>query len=348
MARRKTPGSPPGTISFTGEKEVENILIHHFEYNQNQCSFSEHLDASKLDLESKKSITWIDIRGLHDTELLQKIGDLFNIHPLALEDIADVHQRPKFNEYPTGNFAVFKSMYWKERRKKPVVEQISIYFGDLYLISFQEKKEDVFEEVKRRIQENSGRIRKFKAHYLAYALLDLTIDNYYDTVDELDAKILALEKSIDAGPDAEIKNRLHAIKRKTLFVYKICNPMRDALLKMMRIENNPFDEAGKVFLRDSYDHINQIIDRLETQRDLLNGLRDLYLSEISFKMNQVIQTLTIVSTIFIPLTFLAGVYGMNFHNMPELGWKYSYFGLLTIMTALAISLAFYFKKKKWF
>ncbi|GJM32612.1 MAG: magnesium and cobalt transport protein CorA [Saprospiraceae bacterium] len=328
---------------------MEHIHIHHLRYNPD--TLEEHLrDNSKVsDLQQAEEgmFNWYDVRGLHDTEMVEKFGKVFQIHPLVLEDIVDTQQRPKFEEYETGNYLLFRDLKFIAETKKIKTQQVSVYFGKNFLLSFQEEEDDLFESVRERLRTSGGRIRRRGVDYLAYALLDNVVDNYFLTLDEVEAVIEDLEFEVLENPNSHSKAQIHHLKQEMLVIRKSITPLREAIGQFSKSENEFINENTFVFIRDLYDHTIQIMDMVETYRDILNGVQDLYLSELSYKMNNVMQVLTIITTIFVPLSFLVGLYGMNFDNMPELHWKYSYFILLGLMVIIAISLLNYFRRKNW-
>ncbi len=347
---RKKAGLPPGSIIFTGKKKIDKIDIHYLEYNEQDYKVIDHDNHSISELfqASENYIQWYDIRGLHDVELIQAIGDSFKIHPLILEDVVDTHQRPKYEEFDNGIIIIIKALTFDPVQTKILSEQVSLYMGPGFVLSFQEKEDDLFNALRNRIHLNKGRIRKRGADYLAYALIDIIMDSYYIVLDELELYIEKLEANILEQSDANIKGQIHQVKQEMLIVRKAIAPLREAISRFAKSENELIDDNTKLYIRDLYDHNVQLLDMTETYRDMLNSLQDLYLSEISFKMNQVMQVLTVITTIFVPLAFLSGLYGMNFENMPELHWKYGYFVLLTVMASIAIGSLVWFKKKGWF
>ena len=348
--RRKKAGLPPGSVIFTGNKKVEKILIHYLQYD------GENLEEKVLDNHAKSmfhqspedKIDWYDIRGIHDSELIQLLGTTFNIHQLILEDIADVHQRPKFEEYENGNFITIRALHFDKSINKVSTEQVALYFRTGFVATFQETASDLFDAVRQRIHSGRGKIRHRGADYLAYAIIDVIVDNYYLVMEEIEEVIESLEDKLINVQEANIKGEIHGLKKELLVLRKSISPLREAIGRFSKTDSPFVEENSIVFIRDLYDHTIQVMDMVETYRDMLNGLQDLYLTEVSFKMNKVMQLLTLIATIFIPLTFLAGIYGMNFDYMPELHWKYGYFVLLGLMLILFVLLLGYFKRKNWF
>ncbi|MEZ5042471.1 MAG: magnesium/cobalt transporter CorA [Saprospiraceae bacterium] len=348
--KRKKAGLPPGSVVFTGKRKVEKINIHYLQYNEFEIKEAnlDNQSISSFHAPVDQFVQWYDLRGLHDTALIEEIGKVFNVHPLALEDIADTHQRPKLDEYDGGVFISLKALSFLSDTKEVKTEQVSLYFGKSFLLSFQEDETDLFLKVRERLQLGNGRIRKRQADYLAYALLDMVVDHYYIVLDELEETIENIEADLLIDPDESIKGKIHQLRQELLRVRKYIGPLREVASKFENLENDLIDENIYPYISDLRDHIIQSVDALDNYRDILNGLQDLYLSELSFKMNNVMQVLTVIATIFIPLTFLAGLYGMNFAYMPELHWRYSYFVLLGIMVAIGFFMLRYFKRKNWF
>ena len=348
MAKRKRAktGLPPGTLVFTGKKHVEQPNISLLQYDADTIIDQEQKDRM-APLQEGPAKHWYDVRGLHNTELIREFGEKYNIHPLAQEDILDTQQRPKMEEYDNGVFITIQALTIEEDLNKIETEQIAIFFGKDFLLSFQEKEDDNFASVRNRLLAASGKIRRRGTDYLAYALLDTIVDYYYPILDHIDDQINAVEASILKEPTQEDKSTIHQLKRQLLTLRKAIVPLREAVNRFSRLDNPLVSDDTLIFVRDLYDHVYQIIDTIETYRDLLNGLYDLYLSEFSYRTNNVMQVLTIISTVFIPLTFLAGIYGMNFKHMPELEWRYGYFGLWVLMLLIVAASLFYFRRKKW-
>ncbi|MFK7773577.1 MAG: magnesium/cobalt transporter CorA [Saprospiraceae bacterium] len=348
--KRKKIGLPPGSVVFTGNQKVDRVVIHHLQYdvnkleentfdNQTEISFKPSLD---------EQVDWYDMRGLHDTSLLESIGKTFEVHSLILEDIADVRQRPKFEEYEKGVFVIVRAFSFDKNANKLKTEQVAVYFRKGLLISFQENESDLFAAVRNRVQSGRGKVRSKGSDYLAYALLDNIIDNYFVVFDEIQDVMETLEEKLLNDPDSSIKGEIHHLKKELLTVRKSISPLREAINQFSKTDSPYVDENTTMYIRDVYDHTIQIMDLNETQRDILNGMQDLYISEISFKMNQVMQVLTIITTIFVPLSFLAGLYGMNFEKIPELKYENGYFVLLSVMFLILVGSLMFFKKKKWF
>lgn len=342
-------GSVPGSIIFTGNQKVDKVKIHYLKYNVKEYEETISEDTSAIKFKDVKGfVDWYDLRGLHNTDIISEIGQVFKSHPLALEDIADIHQRPRYDEYDDGILLLLKSLTYDKESKQLINEHIAIYFNDEILLSFQEDYSDVFKHVRSRIHLGKGKIRQRATDYLAYSLLDNIVDSYYIIMDDLQLEIEFLEDSILEGIDLTIKQEIHQLKKKIIFIRRQISPLREAISRFSKSDESSVHESTKIFLRDLYNNTVHILDTIDSQRDILNGLQDLYISEISFKMNQIMKVLTIITTLFVPLSFLAGLYGMNFENIPELHFKYGYYALLTAMLLIVASLMIWFKKKNWF
>jgi magnesium transporter len=344
--RLKRPGVAPGTLEYTGEKQMESPLVLCVQYNQAQCS-TKKLARGESPVLNSNCVNWFDIRGLHDVSLIESYGQQFNIHPLVLEDILNTQQRPKFEEYGNDVFVVLSALTFNKETHEIGNEQIAIYFGENFLLTFQEIEDDTFLPVRERIEKGSGRIRSRKPDYLAYALLDSVVDNYFHILDRIEEHIDELETGIQSEPSRAMKENIHHFKYQMLTLRKSVLPLREAVSRFSRCESKVVDPNTGIFVRDLYDHLIRITDLIETYRDMLNGLQELYLSELSYRMNNVMKVLTIITTIFVPLTFLAGLYGMNFDNIPELHWHYGYYYLLFFMFLIFIGSLVFFRVKKW-
>jgi magnesium transporter len=292
-------------------------------------------------------VTWINIDGLHEINLIEKIGEHFNLHPLILEDIVHTGQRPKAEDYDDYFYIVLKMLFYDERAHHITAEQVSLILGARYLISFQEIEGDVFDFVRERIRKGKGRIRKSGPDYLAYALMDAVVDHYFGILERLGEQIEQQEEQLLNHPTSQTLKNIHRLKREMIFFRKQIWPLRDLLNFLMREESALVQESTSLFFRDVYDHIIQVFDTIESMRDMLTGMLDLYLSTLSNKMNEVMKVLTIIATVFIPLTFIAGIYGMNFDYMPELKWKWSYPLLWVLMIGIIAGMLTWFKRRRW-
>lgn len=346
--KSKKPGLPPGTLLYNGEPVLEKIQIHQFLYNEAQCHEQE-IEARDFDRirQDKSIVNWININGLHDIEILKKIGDMYQISDLILEDVLNPGQRPKIEELDHAVFMVMKMIFWDKEKAEIHVEQIALYLTQNTVITFQDRPGDIFEPMRNRIRESRGRIRKAGADYLCYALLDSIVDHYFSTADELGDQIETLEEEILSNATTITLNMLHQIRKQIILLRKSAVPLREGLSELYRNENPAIKESTRPYLRDVYEHVIQNVDILETMRDVNNGLFDMYLSNVSNKTNEVMKVLTIIATIFIPITFIAGIYGMNFEWMPELAWKWSYPIIWALISIVAIGMVVYFRRKKW-
>ncbi len=331
---------------FTGDQHADNQLVTLVQYNEEDAWKKTAQDAVPECIQGN-FVTWYDVKGLHCIPVIEQLGRLYNVHPLALEDVLDTTQRPKFEDYENAIFIIAQALTFNEANSEIEVEQIAIYAGDGFVLSFQEKPDDTFQTVCERILHNGGRIRKRGVDYLVYALLDTIVDHYYIVMDRIEEVLEKHEQEILTVPDENTKSRIHQLKLQVLSLKKSIYPLREAINAFSRCDNPLVREDTRIFIRDIYDHTIQIVDTLENWRDVLNGLFDLYLSQLSYRMNNVMQVLTIISTIFIPLTFVAGIYGMNFDNMPELHWHYGYFIVLGVMLLIVLGLLAAFRRRGW-
>ena len=340
-------GAPPGTVVYFGEEQTDKVKITLIEYNETEFIEKDFYDISQcIDEVDPTLVKWINVDGIHDVAMIEKIGKHFNIHPLTLEDIVNTNQRPKFEDYDNYVVSIMKMIYYDEELHS---EQLSVVLLEGLVISFQEVHGgDAFDLIRTRIRQGKGRIRKMGADYLAYALVDAVVDCYFGILEKIGDRIELLEEELIEEPTKETMQQLHQMKREMIFVRKAVWPMRELINNMERSETELIKPSTDIYLRDVHDHTIRVIDTVETYRDLLSGMMDIYLSSVSNKMNEVMKVLTIITTIFVPVTFIAGVYGMNFDYMPELRWKWGYPAVWVVMLTMIISLLVYFKKKKWF
>ncbi|MGA1865613.1 MAG: magnesium/cobalt transporter CorA [bacterium] len=344
----KKAGLAPGSLIHISEKKVEKAKITVIDYDENNLFEKEAKSAEEcIPFKETPSVTWINVDGLHDIELILKIGENFDLHPLVLEDIVNTNQRPKYEDYGNYVYVVLKMLYFNGDADEIKAEQVSIIIGANFIISFQEEEGDVFNPVRERIRNSKGRIRKMGADYLAYALMDAIIDNYFIILEKLGEMIEDMEEELVQEPSPGTLQIIHRLKTETIFLRKSVWPLREVINSLERKESSLIHENTVPFLRDLYDHTIQVIDSVETFRDLISGMLDIYLSSISNRMNNIMKVLTIIATIFIPLTFIAGIYGMNFKFMPELEWRWSYPFVWAVMIIIFIGMLFYFKRKNW-
>jgi magnesium transporter len=337
-----------------GTKKTEKTKITLIDYTETTIEEKE-LEAIEecFSCKDRSTVTWINIDGVYRVDIIEKIGKYFDFHPLVLEDIVNTAQRPKIEDFESYLFLVLKMLYRKDDAKEAKAEQISLIIGPQYVITFQEIEGDVFDPVRERIKAGKGRLRKRGSDYLAYALIDAIIDNYFIVLEKMGEDIEELEKELISNPKPQTLHEINRLKGELLFLRKSVWPLREVINGLQRDESNLIKESTVIFLRDVYDHTIQVIDTIETFRDLVSGMFDTYLSSVSNKMNEVMKVLTIIATTFIPLTFIAGIYGMNFNpeaspwNMPELSWDYGYFVVIGVMVMIALGMLVYFKRKKW-
>ena len=337
---------PPGTLNkIEGAPRTKIYLMDYTEKDFREKELKTVEES--FSLRDSNSVSWINIGG-RDAEVIAKIDEHFGVHPLVLEDIVNAGQRPKVEDYGDYLFFVLKMIYFDDKINDIYAEQVGLILGKNFVLSFQEKDGDVFDLIRNRIRESKGRIRKMGADYLAYALLDAIVDYYFVVLERIGEKIDALENRLLDEPDATMPMTIYKLKSEVIFLRKQIWPLREVLANFQRAESALIKKTTLVFLRDVYDHTIQVNDTLEAFRDAVSGLHDIYLSSISNRMNDIMKVLTIFAAIFIPLTFLAGIYGMNFENMPELKWPHGYFIALSVMFFLGAGMVIYFKKKRWF
>ena len=345
----KKAGLPPGTVVFVGEKKVEEIGITIIDYDETQYEEREVKDIEDcFPYKDTPSISWINIDGVHQVEVIEKLGNHFVLHPLLLEDVVNTQQRPKLEEYDDHLFVVLKMFSLNAEENELAAEQFSLIFGSNFVISFQERQGDVFEQVRERLRKGKGRIRRSGSDYLTYALIDAVVDSYYDILEILGENLESLQEKLVAEPRQENLQIIQNLKRDMLFLRKSVWPLREVISGWAKCESTLIKEEVLVYVRDVYDHVIQVIDTIETFRDMLSAMLDIYLSSVSNRMNEVMKVLTIMATIFIPMTFLAGIYGMNFKYMPELEWRYAYLFFWIVVFAVFIVMISWFKRKKWF
>lgn len=346
---KKKAGAPPGTLVHIGEKKAESVRITYIDYDEQSFQEKQVTDIKEcFPFKETPTVTWINIDGIHDVDIIEKIGKHFGLHPLILEDILHTTQRPKFEDYDSHLFIVLRMLMSASEKQLVQSEQVSMVVGRNFVISFQESIGDVFEPIRDRLRNSKGRIRKMGSDYLAYALLDAVVDGYFSVLETIGDTIESMEERLAKDPTEEILRQIHSLKREMIFLRKSIWPLRELISNLQRSESDLIAQSTDVFLRDVYDHTIQVIDTVESFRDIVSGMLDLYLSSISNKMNAVMKVLTIIATIFIPLTFVAGIYGMNFEYMPELKWRWSYALVWLVMIVIALGMIKYFRKKNWF
>ena len=338
----------PGTVAYVGRKDSAQIKLEVTDYNKvNYDRFIFDNVESAFNFENEENNTWINVDGLSNTAEIEKLGKYYKLHPLIIEDIVNTNQRPKIDEYQDYLYIVAKMLYHKEDGILEH-EHISIVVGKDYLITFQEADGDVFDAVRERLTNSKGRLRNSGPDYLMFALLDAIIDNYFVVIEEISDKIETLEEQLFiAQPSDDITFEIQELKRTVLRIRRAVFPLREVISRLEKIDNSLIQEKTVNYIRDLYDHIIQVSENIEIYREMTWGLMDMYMTTISNKMNEVMKVLTIMASIFIPLTFIAGIYGMNFDNIPELHYKYSYYILWGVMILLFVMMILYFKRKKW-
>jgi magnesium transporter len=339
-------GLPPGALIHIGEKKTDATKISAIVYDEQ--TWEEHDDAELEEVyayAARPGVTWVNITGLAQTEIIGAIGEHFNLHPLTQEDILNTAQRPKLEDYENYLFIVIKMLTIDGGVFS--AEQVSIVLARDLVISFQEQPGDVFENVRNRLKQGKGRVRKAGADYLAYTLLDAVVDFYFEIFEQIGQQLENLEEALISNPKPETLETVYSLKRDLIYLRKSIWPLREVAAKFERGESPLVSDSTFVYIKDLYDHIIQVADTLETYREMVGGMLDLYLSSVSNRMNEVMKILTIIATIFIPLTFIAGLYGMNFEYMPELSWIWGYPSVILVMTVVALVMVLYFRKKGW-
>lgn len=348
IRRRTAPGTPPGTVQIDPAASATAIRL--FAYNATDLLEEENFSLARLaEIRERYAVVWLDLVGLGSREVLEQLSQALNLHPLAMEDVVNVHQRAKTEEYEDHFFVVARMI---DNQDTLSSEQISLFVRQGVLVSFQERPGDCWEPIRQRLRQGRGRVRSGGADFLCYLLLDAIVDSYFPVVDRISEQIDVADDDILRDPDPKHIEQVHEIRSQLLAVRRAIRPHREMLNELIRDEHPLFQSETRVFLRDCYDHVIQLIDLVDTYRELTADLRDFYMSAVSNKMNEVMKVLTIISTIFIPLSFIAGVYGMNFDtahpwNMPELDWPYGYPLIMSVMAALGLGLLFVFYRRKW-
>lgn len=348
VKRKIKVGQSPGTLVYLGSKPQLQSKISIFDYdteNFEEVQISNLEDCAKY--KNRDSVTWINIDGLQDIELIRNLGEKFSIHPLVLEDILNTNHRPKIDDLGDQIFIVLKMIYLPDGSDAFHHEHLSIVLGSNYVITFQESTGDVFNPVRERIRNSKGRLRKLGSDYLAYALIDTVVDAYFLALESLEDKIEVLDDDVLYKPTQKTLRKIYNLKQEVSFLKKAIWPLRDIVTNIMKAESDLIQESTYIFLRDLHDHIIQALELIDSARDTLSSQAELYMSSVSNKLNETMKVLTVLASIFIPLTFIVGIYGMNFVNMPELEWKYGYLYVWILMLALSGFMVLYLKKKKW-
>jgi magnesium transporter len=346
MARKV--GMAPGSLVYTGEKGHVPAQITLTRYDANDFVERE-LDAfTECQVaEAPGEVTWIHVNGISQVKDLEKLGECFKIHPLVLEDILEVGQRPKVEDYDDYLYIVINSIRPTAEAEELVAEEISLVLGPNYLLSFYEGRGDLFAPVRERLLKAKGRIRKMGADFLAYSIIDLVVDNYFVELEKFGDQVESLEDEVVANPSPQTLRDVHRFKNDMIMLRKSLWPLREVIARLERRESPLISESLGNYFRDVYDHTIIAIDTVETYRDILSGMLDIYLSSMSNRLNSIMKVLTIIATIFMPLTFITSLYGMNFKHMPELQWEYGYYGVIGVIVVIALSMIEYFRRKHW-
>ena len=348
--RAETQGKAPGSLVHVGDQKIDQVRLRLIDYDDAQLTERELETLEEaVPLKDRPTVTWINVDGLHDTGVIAQVGELFGIHPLVLEDILNTGQRAKLEDFGDYVYVVIKMLAWNDAVKEIRSEQLSILVGPHWVISFQERAGDVFEPLRTRIRGHKGRVRDLGPAYLGFALLDAVVDNYFGILEQIGEELEPLEERVLVDPDAASIQTLHKWKREMVVLRRAVWPLREVASGLARDDIPLVPEHAVPFLRDLHDHTLQVADTVDGIREMLSSLLDLHLTMVSNRMNEVMKVLTVIATIFIPLTFVAGIYGMNFEHMPELGWAWAYpYGFWGVMGAIGAGLLWFFRRKKWF
>jgi magnesium transporter len=347
--RSKKSGLPAGTLIHIGEKKLRETKIKLIDYSKKDFIEKDLDNISQcFPYKDDQYITWINIDGLHDINVLEELGNCFGFHPLIMEDILNTEQRPKTEVMDEYTYVVLKMIDSDLKANELKIEQVSIIFGKNFVVSFQESPLDMYDPIRKALQNEKSPARKHGPDYIAYLLIDAIVDNYFKVCEIIGERIEIFENKIVANPTQKTLAAIYKLKRNMLFIRKSIWPLREVISGLDRSTSKLIKSNTKLYLRDIYDHVIQVIDTVETYREMLSEMIEIYLSSMSNKLNEIMKVLTIFSAVFIPLTFIASIYGMNFKWMPELSFKYSYIIVWAIIIGVGIFLIFYFKRKKWF
>jgi len=341
-------GQAPGELIFIGEMKVEEVTIKVIDYDSEKLTEQELQNLREgFAYRDTDSVTWLNFNGLHDTDLIRQVGTGFGLHPLVMDDIVNTGQRPKMEEYDEYLFFGLKMMRFDEAKHEISSEQLSMVMGKTFLLTFQERPGDVFEPVRDRIRKHKGRIRRVGIDYLGYALLDTIIDNYIFIIERLGEKIEDVENAILSNPTQDVLNQINNYKREMNYLRKTIRPVREFMLQLSRLDSNLIHPETAPFIKDLLDLSQQAVDVIDTYRDMLSDHLNIYNTGVSNRLNEIMKVLTIFSAIFIPLTFVAGIYGTNFDNVPELHFRYSYFIMWGVFLTMTGAMIRFFRKKRW-
>jgi magnesium transporter len=346
--RSHTAGLSPGTPVYIGEKREGPSRFTVISYDETRFEEREVGSVEEcLELRQATGVNWINVEGIHDVGMIEEFGRRFNFHPLIIEDVVNTAERPKIEDYGEYIFCVLKVFEPDGGATGGAIQQVSIILGPDYVLSFEEKKSKIFQAVEERVRKGKGRSRKMGPDYLAYALIDAVVDSYFATLEVVGEEIEAIEEELVLDPKREVLQKIHTLKREMIRFRRSVWPLRELINSLERLDTPLVKPATDVYLRDLYDHMIQIIDSVEAYRDILSGMLETYLSSVSNRMNEIMKVLTIIATIFIPITFLVGVYGMNFKFMPEIGWRFGYYIVWGIIVLSVVFMLVKFRQKKW-
>ena len=345
----KKIGLPPGSIVYVGEQKVEKVKITLTEYDEANVETCEIKSVDEIDpFTDTPQVTWVSVCGLHETEFLMQIGEKFKVHPLVLEDILNTETRPKIEITDDYLFIVMKLITYNAEHKILESEQVSFILGKSFVFSFMERSDEIFNPIKERIKNQLGKVRKKGSDYLLYVLMDVVVDQFFLALEKVDERIESLDDEVLNAPEKSQVEKIYNLKNLLLMLRRSAAPMREIVNQLIKDDSDLIDDSTEPYLRDLYDHTIHISESIELQREITTGLMETYLSMMSNKMNEVMKVLTVIATIFIPLTFIVGIYGMNFPNMPEMEWPWAYFTVWGVMIAVVIGMFVYFRRKKWF
>ncbi|MBI2608922.1 MAG: magnesium/cobalt transporter CorA [Deltaproteobacteria bacterium] len=348
--RVKKRGKPPGTLIYVGDHSVENIKVRLISFTQDNFIEKEiqKIEDCLPESHDEKTVTWIKIEGLSDTKTIREIGEIFDIHNLWLEDVLNTDHRPKMEELEDLVFLILKTVIMNGKKTKDFrLSQVSLFLGNNFVISFEDEPSDLFDTVIQRIKIAKGRIRSSHIDYLFFSLIDTCVDSYYPLVEKIGKAADTLEIRVLKNNSNDITHKIAELKSDLIYLKKSAGPLKESLQKIYKSENSSIHEKTRFYLSDTYDHIVHICDTIDSYKEMLIGLLGIYASQMSHKMNEIMKFLTIFASIFIPLTFIVGIYGMNFKNMPEIDWKWGYYSVWIIMITITSGLLYWFKKKDW-
>lgn len=351
MKKRHKIGLAPGTMVHIGKQEKLPTRVHSFLWNHEECREEAGLpnEETLSELAKRDGILWVNVDGLHEVEKIASIGTRFSLHPLELEDIVNTEQRPKIEDFDDHISVMLKMLSYNTEENRVESEHITLVLADKTVLSFQEERSgDIFGPLRDRLRSNRGNIRSQTPDYFLYSLMDSIVDNYFVCLEKIGERIDEIEDRLFKVQSYDMINEIHDLKRELLYLRKLIWPVRDIIREILRLKSELISESTEAYFRDLLDHAIQMIDNLELFREMLNGLASLHMSSLSMRLNEIMRVLTIISTIFIPLTFIAGVYGMNFRFMPEIAWEYGYPVIWGLMLAVALGMMVWFKHRRWF